>query len=406
MSTIAIEAIKIGKRHRRDLGDIDGLAASMNGPEGLMHPVVINQNNELVAGERRIAACRSLGWTEVPVRIIDLDQIVRGEFAENAHRKEFLPSEIAAIMREIEPLERLAARERMIAGKPSGNFPGGQTRDKVAAFAGISGRTLDKIKAVTEAAEKDPARFGRLVEEMDRTGKVDRYHSELRRAQLEETDAVPFTGNPDARIITGDYRIEGNAIEDDSVDLIFTDPPYHRKTIPQYGDLAKFAARALVNGGSLICYVGHYALFDVGALLQQYLRYHWAIAVVHTSGNRILTGKQVHVGWKPLLWFTKGTRRTKMVVGDRVIGEQGNKTLDHQWAQGEKEARYYINHLSRKNALIVDPYCGGGTTGVAALALGRRFVGFEIDADIARKAEARILRTYQAQGSADSEPPP
>jgi len=42
-----------------------------------------------------------------------------------------------------------------------------KTRDKVAEFTGVSGRTLDKATAVVEAAEADPKRFGHLVEEMD-----------------------------------------------------------------------------------------------------------------------------------------------------------------------------------------------------------------------------------------------
>jgi hypothetical protein len=54
--------------------------------------------------------------------------------------------------------------------------------------------------------------------------------------------------------------------------LIFTDPQYAREYIPQPGDLAKFAARVLVDGGSLICYVGHYAIPEVLPLMTPHLR--------------------------------------------------------------------------------------------------------------------------------------
>jgi hypothetical protein len=40
----------------------------------------------------------------------------RGEFAENAIRKDFLPSEIDAIRRALEPMEKAAAKDRMSAG--------------------------------------------------------------------------------------------------------------------------------------------------------------------------------------------------------------------------------------------------------------------------------------------------
>ena len=65
----------------------------------------------LVAGERRLAACKSLGWQKVPVTIINIEAIVHGEFAENVHRKDFLLSEIDAIRRAMEPIVRAAAKD-------------------------------------------------------------------------------------------------------------------------------------------------------------------------------------------------------------------------------------------------------------------------------------------------------
>jgi hypothetical protein len=141
------------------------------------------------------------------VTVINLDQIVRGEFAENAHRKDFLPSEIDAIRRALEPIEKAAARlfyqllsahrslaprepanlileaaDRFLPGKerqgtrtdrPPGKLPGsaGRARDKIGAVVGLSGTTVQKIAAVTGAAEADP-RFIPFVEKMDRTGQV------------------------------------------------------------------------------------------------------------------------------------------------------------------------------------------------------------------------------------------
>ena len=51
--------------------------------------------------------------------VVYLDDVVRGEFAENAIRKSFLPSEIDAIRRAMEPIEKEAARERMTLAKVS-----------------------------------------------------------------------------------------------------------------------------------------------------------------------------------------------------------------------------------------------------------------------------------------------
>jgi hypothetical protein len=138
---------------------------------------------------------KKLGWESVPVRVVDLEQIARGEFAENAYRKSFLPSEIDAIRRELEPVEKAAAEERQKAtrfGSGGGKFPPptkGKTRDKVASFAGISGRTLDKIAEVMRAAEADP-RYLPLVKMMDHTQCVNGVYKQLKAMRASEAEAA------------------------------------------------------------------------------------------------------------------------------------------------------------------------------------------------------------------------
>jgi ParB family chromosome partitioning protein len=68
-NTIPISRIKVGERHRRDMGDVAGLAASI-ATIGLIHPIVVDENSGLLAGARRLAACKLLGLKEVEVRIM------------------------------------------------------------------------------------------------------------------------------------------------------------------------------------------------------------------------------------------------------------------------------------------------------------------------------------------------
>ena len=83
---------------------------------GLLHPIVVRPGGLLIAGERRLRACESLGWTTIAVHIVDLADVVRGELDENTQREPFLPSEIEAIRRTLEPIEKAAAQERQSAG--------------------------------------------------------------------------------------------------------------------------------------------------------------------------------------------------------------------------------------------------------------------------------------------------
>jgi MT-A70/ParB/Sulfiredoxin domain len=170
----AIEQITVGERFRRELGNLAGLADSI-ADVGLLHPVVIAPDGRLIAGARRLAAAKALGWTRVPVTIVNLGAIVRGEFAENAHRKDFTPSELVAIGQEVERVEGAQAKARKAHGGRPGKLPERQTgdaRDKIAAQLGISGRTFEKARAVVEAADAEPERFGKLLADMDRTGRV------------------------------------------------------------------------------------------------------------------------------------------------------------------------------------------------------------------------------------------
>jgi ParB family chromosome partitioning protein len=150
----AIADIKVGTRHRRDLGDIEGLAASI-ADIGLLHPIVIRPDGTLIAGERRLQAAQALGWSDVPVTVIDLDAVVRGEFAENSLRKDFTPSEMVAIADAIEPLERAQAKHRQ--GERTDRHPekfsgsSGNALDKAAKVAGTSRPTLAKARAVVNA---------------------------------------------------------------------------------------------------------------------------------------------------------------------------------------------------------------------------------------------------------------
>jgi N6-adenosine-specific RNA methylase IME4 len=190
--------ICVGARARRDNGDIEALARSIDA-HGLMHPIVITPSGALIAGRRRMLAwpLTKFGSQDIPVRILDLDEIGRAELAENTDRKDFLPSEIDAIRRALEPIEKAAAKERQGSRNDlRETFPEvdeQRARDKVGAFAGVSGRTVEKIAQVMRAAEVEPEKYGKLAEDMDRTGRVNGPFMRLRNMQAAEriTKEVP-----------------------------------------------------------------------------------------------------------------------------------------------------------------------------------------------------------------------
>ena len=147
----------------------------------------------LIAGHRRLEACKALGWSKIPVTVVDIKDVTRGQADENAVRKDLTPSEAVAIARMLEPEVKREATERhgvQVEKKPEltdgGKLPlsgAEKTRDKLGKFVGMSGRTLEKATQVVVAAQQDPEKYGRLLKKMDEKGKVDGAFRELRRIQ-------------------------------------------------------------------------------------------------------------------------------------------------------------------------------------------------------------------------------
>ncbi|CCC85734.1 putative plasmid-partitioning protein [Paenibacillus polymyxa M1] len=153
---IGISKIKVSDRIRKDFGGIEELAQDIE-QNGLINPIVVTPDYQLIAGERRLRAHQFLGRSEVTVRVMeikDFEHQLQLEISENEHRKEFTFSERVEWARRLEEVERLKARERMVGGKENlPDQPTGQVRDIVADQAGFgSGRQYDKAKFIAENA--------------------------------------------------------------------------------------------------------------------------------------------------------------------------------------------------------------------------------------------------------------
>ena len=99
-----------GTRIRKDTGDVAALEQSI-AKVGLLNPIVIDEKDRLVAGYRRLVACRNLGWREIEVTVVnfagDAMKLLDAEADENLFRKDFTPVEIVAIEKRREEIQRL-----------------------------------------------------------------------------------------------------------------------------------------------------------------------------------------------------------------------------------------------------------------------------------------------------------
>jgi ParB family chromosome partitioning protein len=93
---LKLSEIRIGNRIRKDPGDLSELKDSMR-RVGLLQPVLVDTNNFLVAGFRRLQAAKALGWESIETRLVDVqdkkDRLIM-EADENITRRDFTPDEL------------------------------------------------------------------------------------------------------------------------------------------------------------------------------------------------------------------------------------------------------------------------------------------------------------------------
>ena len=329
-----IDSVIITNRTRKDFGDIKSLAESISAV-GLLQAIVINENNELIDGQRRIKAYVQLGIKEIPFYRVNLKEIILGEFHANSNRKDFTSSERVAISNAVEEFLRkhskVVGRPRSVqksdkttikASRLSAESTNersennvvklttfsGRVKDNVSRYFGISRNTLEKEKDIVNAAEQNPELFGELVKKVDlKKISVDKAFHEI---QKQNKKAQIFASvkntinNTSSNIVLmhGDFRQLSKTIPNQIIDLIFTDPPYAAEYIPLYEDLAVTAYGVLREGGSLVTYVGHYAIPKVIEMMENAgLTYWWPITVVLSGAFAKHYPKQVTIKWKPLL---------------------------------------------------------------------------------------------------------
>lgn len=184
--------IIVGDRFRKDFGDIRELATSLK-EDGPIAPILIDTDYNLVAGERRLRAMKSLKWKMVPCLMMDIKDPTRIQIVENAFRKDWTPDEKMDIV--IRLTEHINGKRRS-----DDNWAA-----RVAGVLGWKEGTVRKARTIAEASRTNPKRFAVHEAKIRRTGKVNGaykdYKRKLRESFGHETvyNGVTFRSTTEAR---------------------------------------------------------------------------------------------------------------------------------------------------------------------------------------------------------------
>src|SRR5215212_11420454 len=245
-----------------------------------------------------------------------------------------------------------------------------------------------------------------------------------------------------ARVVVGDCVAEMAKLPAGSVDLVFADPPYN---LQLQGDLKRpddsrvdavddhwdkfssFAAyddftrawllacrRVLKPNGTLFVIGSYHNIFRVGTILQD-LGFWILNDVVWRKSNPMpnFRGRRFTNAHETMIWAAREAGAKSYTFNyealkagnediqvrsdwtlplctgeERLKGGDGKKL--HPTQKPEALLARVILSSSRPDDLVLDPFCGTGTTGAVARRFGRRFVGVEREAEYAQAAQARI----------------
>jgi hypothetical protein len=217
--------------------------------------------------------------------------------------------------------------------------------------------------------------------------------------------ANPSTQLPSTiQIYTGDFRDVLSTLPNESIDAIITDPPYLAEYIHLFEPLGQHAARLLKPHGVLVVMVAHLHLYDYMQALNEHLKYRWICSYVMDGPKASVSASRFGVAWKPLLVYVRrDAKDLSFVPSDVFYG--ANKTEDglekehHHWQQSLGGFIDIVQRFTEPGDLVLDPFLGSGTTGVACLHLNRRFIGCDVDPSAITIATRRMSETYELLSS-------
>jgi DNA modification methylase len=173
-------------------------------------------------------------------------------------------------------------------------------------------------------------------------------------------------------------------LPDQTIDMIFSDPPYVKRLLHTYQWLAEEAARVLKPGRFVAVMCGGMGLnklmrwFDDAGLT-----FYWlyqlqmtatgaGIVWMHGSPNIPIATRIKHI-----LVYSNGPALARTATVSPYRAGAKDKRW-HPWGQDVDSHRYYIDCFSHPGDLVLDPMVGGGTTAAACAAIGRRYIAGDL----------------------------
>lgn len=386
--------------------------------EGIREPIFI-WNGVIVDGHNRysIAKKHDLEFKTKNLYFEDESEVKIWILTNQLSRRNVTPFIKAELELELENLHRERLKMlKMGAGINGIEAPlpelSKNTREEIAKAAGVSYGYIHTVSRIKNSGRVDEKTLNKLRKGEITASKV---LKEVKKEERKEKAVLCFKEaakcykpSDDLKIVNADfYSWCNDNLEDDSVDLILTDPPYPKEYLHVWEQLSEVAYRVLKPGRYLVAYSGQLYLNYVMNSLSTYLNYVWTMSLHHTGATQLINPRTIVCEWKPILIYKKhDVGKDKNMDAGKINSASGSALVDfigndyrekdfHEWGQGESAVGYLMKTLSYPNDLVLDTFVGGGTTLSVAKDLKRKCIGIEIDKRCIDKIKANINKNSQ-----------
>ncbi|MDA8310765.1 MAG: DNA methyltransferase [Actinomycetota bacterium] len=223
------------------------------------------------------------------------------------------------------------------------------------------------------------------------------------RAKREAADVAARLAGPDFELRVGDLREVWDDVPDGSIDAAVVDPPYAEEFVYLFEDLARLLARVSKPGRLVAIYCGHLHLDEEIRLLEQGgLSYCWHGVNVLPGRHTKVRIRMVNGKHRSVVLMSAGTYEPRKWLHDTFVaeGRGGPETRPlHPWQQALEPVVHWVKMVSEPGEVVFDPCCGSGTTAVAAVGSGRRFLGGDIEAGNVATTKERLEVELGAPGA-------
>ena len=396
--------------------DLDEAFVESVGEKGVLEPLVITDGKEIISGHRRWLAAKATDTDRVPVRKSSFESELeeREALIEFNRQREKSRAQIINEAEELLEIKRKKAKESQgnrtdlsqNSEKGSDRSTGKDSWEDVADTVGVSRDSLSKGKTVKDKAESDdePEEVREVAQEawnglQSGDESFNSAYQEVRTAeeqveqkQKREENKGEFEHAVESNDAVGvhhtDFREFGGDLS--AVDHIVTDPPYDEDAIELWDALGELGADVLPEGGFLVAYSGKAHLPSVLDVLSDHLNYYWQGIVRHKGSGAKIFSRKLRTNYKPIVIYQKGDLEAQESFVSDVVEGAGREKDAHDWQQAEAEAAELVERFTEPNDTVLDPMCGSGTTGVAALRCSRRVILLDRDPDAVDAAKRRV----------------